>query len=176
MYHFIGIKGSGMSALAIILKARGYKVQGSDYPNHFFTEDNLIKNKIKILPFKKENIKKRMIIVKGNMFNEENIEVREAINKKLKIYSYQEMISKIIKDYNTIAITGCHGKTTTSKLLAHVINPNYIIGDGSGGASANNYFVLEACEYKRHFLNYNPNYTIITNIDLDHVDYYKNIF
>ena len=175
MYHFIGIKGSGMSALAIILKARGYKVQGSDYPNHFFTEDNLIKNKIKILPFKKENIKKRMIIVKGNMFNEENIEVREAINKKLKIYSYQEMISKIIKDYNTIAITGCHGKTTTSKLLAHVINPNYIIGDGSGGASANNYFVLEACEYKRHFLNYNPNYTIITNIDLDHVDYYKNM-
>lgn len=175
MYHFIGIKGSGMSALAIIMKQLGFNIQGSDYDKHYFTEENLIKNNIKILEFNKDNIKENMIIVKGNTFNEENIEVKEAIRKKLKIYTYQEMVTKITNNYNLIAVSGCHGKTTTSSLLAHILDSNYLIGDGSGNVGKNNYFVLEACEYKRHFLNYNPNYIIITNIDLDHVDYYKNI-
>ena len=175
MYHFIGIKGSGMSALAIIMKQLGYEVQGSDYKNHYFTEEELIKNKIKIYEFNKENIKENMIIIQGNTFNDENEEVKEAKNKKLKIYTYQEMIKQITDKYNLIAISGCHGKTTTASLLAHVLNSNYLIGDGKGKITKSNYFVLEACEYKRHFLKYNPKYIIITNIDLDHVDYYKNI-
>ena len=174
MYHFIGIKGSGMSGLAIIMKQLGYKVQGSDYEKHCFTEENLIKNKIKILKFDKKNIKEKMIIIKGNTFNDDNIEVQEAKNKKLKIYTYQEMVSIITEKFNLIAVSGCHGKTTTSSMLSHVLDSSYLIGDGSGKIK-NNYFVLEACEYKRHFLNYNPSYVIITNIDLDHVDYYKNI-
>lgn len=175
MYHFIGIKGSGMSALAIIMKQLGYIVQGSDYEKHYFTEENLIKNNIKVLEFNKDNIKENMIIIKGNTFDETNEEVKEALKKNLKIYTYQEMVAKIANKFNLIAVSGCHGKTTTSALLAHVLNSNYLIGDGSGEIKNNNYFVLEACEYKRHFLNYNPNYIIITNIDLDHVDYYKNI-
>lgn len=175
MHHFIGIKGSGMSGLAIIMKKLGYDVEGSDYEKHYFTEENLIKNNIKILNFKKENIKDNMIIVKGNTFNEENIEVKEAMKKKLKIYTYQEMISIITNKYNLIAVSGCHGKTTTSSMLSHVLDSNYLIGDGSGDINDSEYFVLEACEYKRHFLKYNPKTIIITNIDLDHVDYYKNI-
>jgi len=175
MYHFIGIKGSGMSALAIIMKQLGYEVQGSDYENHYFTEEELIKNNIKIYKFNKNNIKENMIIIKGNTFNEENEEVKEAITKKLKIYTYQEMIKEITKNYDLIAVSGCHGKTTTASLLAHILDSNYLIGDGRGKITKSNYFVLEACEYKRHFLKYNPKYIIITNIDLDHVDYYKNI-
>ena len=175
MYHFIGIKGSGMSGLAIIMKELGYNVEGSDYEKHYFTEENLIKNNIKILNFNKENIKEGMIIVKGNTFNEENEEVKEAIKKNLKIYTYQEMVDIITKKYNLIAVSGCHGKTTTSSMLAHVLESNYLIGDGSGKINYSEYFVLEACEYKRHFLKYNPKTIIITNIDLDHVDYYKNI-
>ena len=175
MYHFIGIKGSGMSALAIIMKQLGYEVQGSDYEKNYFTEEELIKNKIKILKFNKKNINKNLIIVKGNTFDEENEEVKEALKQNIKIYTYQEMIEKITNNYNLIAVSGCHGKTTTSTMLAHVLDSNYLIGDGSGKIKDNNYFVLEACEYKRHFLKYNPNYIIITNIDLDHVDYYKNI-
>ena len=175
MYHFIGIKGSGMSALAIIMKQLGYEVQGSDYENHYFTEEELIKNNIKIYKFNKNNIKEDMIIIKGNTFNEENEEVKEAITKKLKIYTYQEMIKEITKNYDLIAVSGCHGKTTTASLLAHILDSNYLIGDGRGKITKSNYFVLEACEYKRHFLKYNPKYIIITNIDLDHVDYYKNI-
>lgn len=175
MYHFIGIKGSGMSALAIIMKELGYNIQGSDYEKHYFTEENLIKNNIKILNFNKENIKEDMIIVKGNTFNEENVEVKEAINKKLKIYTYQDMISIITNKYNLIAVCGCHGKTTTSSMLAQVLESNYLIGDGSGKINKSESFVLEACEYKRHFLKYNPKIIIITNIDLDHIDYFKNI-
>lgn len=175
MYHFIGIKGSGMSGLAIIMKELGYNVQGSDYEKHYFTEENLIKNNIKILKFDKENIKENMTIIKGNTFNEENIEVKEAMKKNLKIYTYQEMISIITNKYNLIAVSGCHGKTTTSSMLAHVLDSNYLIGDGSGNINNSDYFVLEACEYKKHFLKYNPKTIIITNIDLDHVDYYKNI-
>ena len=175
MYHFIGIKGSGMSGLAIIMKELGYNVQGSDYEKHYFTEENLIKNNIKILKINKDNIKENMIIVKGNTFNEENEEVKEAINKNLKIYTYQEMVSIITNKYNLIAVSGCHGKTTTSSMLSHVLDSNYLIGDGSGNINNSEYFVLEACEYKRHFLKYYPKTIIITNIDLDHVDYYKNI-
>ena len=175
MYHFIGIKGSGMSALAIIMKQLGHEVQGSDYEKHYFTEEELIKNNIKILKFDKNNINKNLIIIKGNTFDETNEEVKEAIKQKIKIYTYQEIVEKITNNYNLIAVSGCHGKTTTSSLLAHVLDSNYLIGDGRGKIKNNNYFVLEACEYKRHFLKYNPNYIIITNIDLDHVDYYKNI-
>lgn len=175
MYHFIGIKGSGMSGLAVVMKQLGYDVEGSDYGKHFFTEENLISNGINVFEFDSSNIRDDMIIVRGNMFDETNEEVSEAINRNLEIYTYQEMVSKITSCFNLIAVSGCHGKTTTSSLLSHVLDSNYLIGDGSGGIGSNNYFVLEACEYKRHFLNYNPNYVIITNIDLDHVDYYDSI-
>ena len=175
MYHFIGIKGSGMSGLACLMKQLGYEIEGSDYEKHYFTEEELKKNNIKIMPFDKNNIKNDMIIVKGNMFNEENEEVAEAKKLNLKIYTYQEMVAEITKKYDLIAISGCHGKTTTSSMLSHVIESNYLIGDGSGKINNSEYFVLEACEYKRHFLKYHPKCTIITNIDLDHVDYYKNI-
>ena len=175
MYHFIGIKGSGMSSLAIILKKMGNVVQGSDFEKHYFTEKGLIENNIKILNFDKENIKEDYIIVKGNMFNEDNIEVKEAIKKNLKIYTYQEIIKELIKKFKTITVSGCHGKTTTSSLIAHIIDANYLIGDGRGEYNKSQYFILEACEYKRHFLNYTSNIAVITNIDLDHIDYYKDI-
>lgn len=175
MYHFIGIKGSGMSSLAIIMKKMGYDVEGSDYAFHYFTEKNLLENGIKIKVFNKNNITNNMIIVKGNTFNEENEELKEAINKKLLIYTYQEMVKKITEKYNLIAVSGCHGKTTTSKMLATVMNASYLIGDGSGDIKDTKNFVLEACEYKKHFLNYTPQTVIITNIDLDHVDYYNNV-
>ena len=175
MYHFIGIKGSGMSSLAIVMKKMGYSVQGSDYDKHFFTEDELISNNIKILSFDKNNIKDGMTIVKGNVFDEDNVEVKEALRLNLKIYSYQEMVDFITKNYDLIAISGCHGKTTTSKLLSYVLDSNYLVGDGSGSISNSEYFVLEACEYRRHFLNYHPKITIITNIDLDHIDYFNDI-
>ena len=180
MYHFIGIKGSGMASLALILHGLGFEVQGSDIEEHLFTEDEVRAHGIKILPFSADNIKENMIIIKGNAFKDDHEEVLRAIELDLKIYTYQEMLAKLTEKFETITIAGCHGKTTTTSMLSHVLKNitgcNYLIGDGSGfAAKENKYFALEACEWKRHFLAYSPYYAIITNIELDHMDYYKDI-
>ena len=120
-YFFVGIKGTGMSALAQILKKLGYEVEGSDKPDHFFTEDALLENGIKIYEFNKDNIKEDMIIVKGNAFKDTHEEVVRANELGLKIYSYQEMLAKLTEKFETITIAGCHGKTTTTSMLSHVL-------------------------------------------------------
>ncbi len=180
IYYFIGIKGTGMSALAEILSDLGYKVMGSDKPDHFFTEKGLLEKNIEILDFNPDNIKEGMIVVLGNAFKDNHPEALRAKELNLKIYSYQEMVGKLTEMFKTITIAGCHGKTTTTAMLSHVLDNitgcNYLIGDGTGHATKDNtYFALEACEYKRHFLSYHPYYAIITNIELDHIDYYKDI-
>lgn len=180
MYHFIGIKGSGMSALAQIMKNLGYDVQGSDVENHFFTEEGLIKEGIKILPFDENNIHENMKIVKGASFGDDHPEVKKAHELGLNIYSYSDMVGSLTRKFKTICIAGCHGKTTTTSMMSHVLNnikgANYLIGDGTGYSNKENeFFILESCEYRRHFLEYSPYYAIITNIDFDHVDYFKDI-
>lgn len=179
IYYFIGIKGSGMSSLAQIMFDLGYKIEGSDKPDHFFTEVPLIERGIKINEFNENNINKNMIIVKGNAFTDENVEVKKSLELGLRIYTYQEMIAEITNNTKLICVSGCHGKTSTCTMFKNVLSSfgvNYLIGDGTGHADKNNeYFVLESCEYKRHFLSYNPYYTIVTNIELDHTDYYKDL-
>ncbi len=180
MYHFIGIKGSGMASLASILNDLGYEVQGSDIPKHFFTENELIKRKIEIFNYNADNITKDLTIIKGASIKDDNVELKKAKEIGLKILEYNEMVGKLTDMFKTICICGCHGKTTTTAMIATSLSEelkiNYLIGDGTGYANKNNiFFALEACEYQRHFLAYNPYYTIITNIDLDHVDYFKNL-
>jgi UDP-N-acetylmuramate--alanine ligase len=180
MYHLIGIKGTGMSALAQVLHTLGYKVQGSDKPDHFFTQEALVEKGIPMYEFNPDNIKEGMRIIQGNAFNDTHPEVVRARELGLKIYTYQQILGRLSQMFDTIGVSGCHGKTTTTAMLAHVIGNikgcNYLVGDGSGyAAKSNHYFALEACEYKRHFLEYEPTYAIITNIELDHTDYYKDI-
>ena len=180
MYYFIGIKGTGMSALASILHDLGYIVKGSDVERHFFTEKGLKERNIEILPYNEDNITKEMTIIRGNAIKDDHPELIRAEVKGLKIYKYEEMVAKLTKMFMTTTIAGCHGKTTTSAMLHHVLNnivgSNCLIGDGTGYAKKENkFFVLEACEYKRHFLAYHPYYAVITNIELDHVDYYKDM-
>jgi len=179
-YHFIGIKGAGMSALAVILKKLGNVVSGSDLEKHFFTEVGLIENNIPFYGYNSGNIKEDMVIIKGASISNDNVELVEAKRKCLKIYEYNEMVGELTKQFKTICVAGCHGKTTTTAMMTCAFGGidgiNYLIGDGTGDASLDNeFFVLESCEYKRHFLTYQPYYAIITNIDLDHVDYFKDI-
>ena len=178
-YYFIGIKGTGMSALAVILKQLGNNVSGSDIEKHFFTESELIKNNIPFFTYNENNIKENMTIIKGASIKEDNEELKKAKELNLKIYEYNEMVGKLSREFKTICIAGCHGKTTTTNMMSLALRNqgiNYLIGDGTGYANKNNnYFALESCEYKRHFLAYTPYYAVITNIDLDHVDYYKDI-
>ncbi|EUJ35469.1 UDP-N-acetylmuramate--L-alanine ligase [Brochothrix campestris] len=177
-YHFIGIKGTGMSALAQILHDEGKTVQGSDIDKEFFTQRALERANIKLLPFAKENITADMVVIQGAAFPDTHEEVVAAKQLGATLYQYNDFLGKLIEGYASIAVTGSHGKTSTTGLLSHVLegitSVSYLIGDGTGrGVKAANYFALEACEYQRHFLAYKPHFTIINNIDWDHPDYFK---
>lgn len=178
--HFTGIKGSGMSPLAQIMHDMGQQVQGSDIEQHFFTEDRLRERGITILPFDPNNIEANMTIIAGNAFNDEHPELLKAKELGATIIRYHTFLGDLLKQYVSVAITGAHGKTSTTGLMAHVLNGfkpvSYLIGDGTGyGMEDSHFFVLEACEYRRHFLAYHPDYAIMTNIDFDHPDYFSGI-
>ncbi|PSL31091.1 UDP-N-acetylmuramate--L-alanine ligase [Planomicrobium soli] len=178
--HFTGIKGAGMSPLAQIMHDMGEQVQGSDIEQHFFTEDRLRERGITILPFDPDNIEANMTIVAGNAFNDNHPELVKAKELGATIIRYHEFLGDLMKQYVSVAITGAHGKTSTTGLMAHVLNGHkpvsYLIGDGTGyGKEDSHFFVLEACEYRRHFLAYHPDYAIMTNIDFDHPDYFSGI-
>lgn len=169
-----------MSALAQVLHDMDFKVQGSDVEKRFFTQLALEKSGITILPFQKENIKPGMTIIAGNAFPDTHEEIQEAMKLGLPIVRYHRFLGDFLQRFTSVAITGAHGKTSTTGLLAHVMSgakpTSFLIGDGTGkGEQDGEYFVFEACEYRRHFLSYFPDYAIMTNIDFDHPDYYANI-
>ena len=177
--YFIGIKGTGMASLAKICKNLGYNVLGSDIERHFFTEDSLRELEIPILSFSKDNIKDDYIVVMGNAFTDENVEIQAAKNNpSVQRFSYHEFLGELMNSYRTIAVSGSHGKTTTTTLLNNMLSysqkAGYLIGDGSGSLHEDDvYFSVEACEYRRHFLAYKPEIAIMTNFEIDHVDYFK---
>ncbi|NQD99989.1 UDP-N-acetylmuramate--L-alanine ligase, partial [Staphylococcus xylosus] len=155
-------------------------VQGSDIQNYVFTEVALKNNGIKILPFNADNIKEDMVIVQGNAFPDTHEEIVRAHELKIEVIRYHDFLGHIINQYTSVAVTGAHGKTSTTGLLSHVMNgdkkTSFLIGDGTGlGIPASDYFAFEACEYRRHFLSYHPDYAIMTNIDFDHPDYFKDV-
>lgn len=180
LYHFIGIKGAGMSSLAQILHDSGHNVQGSDVETYFFTEDSLQERNIPIFSFDENNIKEGMTVIAGNAFPDSHPEIEKTRELGIELIRYHEFLASYMQDFISIGVTGTHGKTSTTGLLSHVISgyspTSYLIGDGTGkGLEDAKYFAFEACEYKRHFLAYEPDYAIITNIDFDHPDYFKDL-
>ena len=178
--YFIGIKGSGMSALALILHDLGHQVLGSDITQYTFTQKGLEAAGIETLPFDAANIKPGYTIICGNSFTDEHPEVKAAKALGLKFYRYHEYLGELLSHYTSIGVAGAHGKTSTTGLLAHTLSgidkTSYLIGDGTGkGTPDSKFFVFEADEYRRHFLAYSPDYLIMTNIDFDHPDYYTGI-
>ena len=180
-YHFIGIKGTGMAALACILHDEHKEVTGSDIDKYIFTEDGLRARNIPIYSFNPENIKDNDTVIIGLSFDGSHPEVKAAMdNPTVKTYYYNEYLGILLESYSSICVAGTHGKSTTTGILGHVLSLQdecaYLIGDGHGYMPENaNHFVLESCEFQRHFLAYHPDYAIITNIDMDHVDYYKDM-
>ena len=164
----LGIKGSGMAALATLLSSLGLDVSGCDREEYIFTQDLLDEKGIRYYSDIVDG--DYDFIIKGNSY--------ECDYKfSCPVYKYIDVLRYLSCRYNSIAVCGSHGKTTTTGMLSTILKDKciYLIGDGSGGGIKDDYFVFEACEYKRNFLSYNPSYILITNIELDHIDYYKDI-
>lgn len=179
-YHLIGIKGSGMSPLAQILHDMHLPVQGSDVEKRFFTQKALEDKGIPLLPFSKDNISEGQTIIASNAYPDDHVEILRARELGLPVYRYHHFLGEFANHFTSIAVTGAHGKTGTTGLLAHVFEAeqptSFLIGDGTGkGKKDSRYFIFEACEYRRHFLSYRPDYCIMTNIDFDHPDYFQDI-
>ena len=167
-----------MSSLAQIAYDMGHIVQGSDEETYFFTQEKLEQRNIPMFYYNEENIKEGYEVILGNAFDDTHIECRRAKELGLKIYTYAQFLGKLLEETPSIAVTGAHGKTTTTTMTSNIFKHNrvtsYLIGDGTGHGEKNSDFMIaEACEYYRHFLAYHPDYAIVTNIDFDHPDYFN---
>ena len=184
--HFVGIGGIGMSGLSLIMKGMGFNVQGSDISNNKNIE-RLKKNKIKIsIKHSKKNIQKATILVISSAIKKNNPELIEAINRQLPIYKRGEMLAHIVSLTKNIVVTGSHGKTTTTSLLASIfsktkLDPTIINGgvlnsfNNSAKLGKSDWCILEADESDGSFIHVPPTYSIITNIDREHMDFYKSM-
>lgn len=179
-YYFVGIKGTGMASLARILNDEGNHVEGSDIAKQTFTQGPLEQVGIKIYNFDPANLKDGMTVIQGNAFGDDQPEIKRAHEMGLTVLSYPEAVEEQVSRFTSIGIAGAHGKTSTTGLLSHLLHAvaptGYLIGDGVGhGEPDARFFVFEADEYRDHFLAYHPDYAIMTNIDFDHPDYFKDI-
>ncbi len=187
--HFIGIGGIGVSALAKYFMSRGVHVTGSDIAKSEITDELAgLGARIKIGPHKARNIPHGTTrVIYTAAVQKENPEYREAKRRKIPVQSYASALGELTRVYETITISGAHGKSTTTALSALVLeegfcDPTVIIGTKVKEFGNSNFrkgmgpfLVLEADEWNKSFLNYSPKIAIITNIDAEHLDTYKNL-
>jgi UDP-N-acetylmuramate--alanine ligase len=185
--YCIGIGGIGLSAIARYCKAQGSVVSGSDGSTSRITEDLEREGMLVYVGHNAAHLPEKLdLVVYTIAVTENNPELRAARALGVTCLSYPEALGILTKEYTTIAVCGTHGKTTTtamvaSALLACGVKPTVIVGSllASGGTNFiqgdSEYLVVEACEYKRSFLNLHPTHVLVTNIDEDHLDYYKDM-
>ena len=186
LIHFVGIGGIGMNGLAIIMKGLGFKVQGSDLFSNKNT-DNLKKKQIKVFfGHNKRNIKNSTILVISSAIKKNNPEYKEAKKRGLPIYKRGEMLGHIVSLMKNIVVAGSHGKTTTTSLISSIfaksnIDATVINGgilnafENSARLGKSNWCILESDESDGSFLNLPLTYSIVTNLDSEHLDYYKSL-
>ena len=184
LVHFVGIGGIGMSGLAQIMKNMGFRVQGSDQNKNKNTM-SCSKEGIKIfIGHSKKNVRKSTILVRSSAIKNNNSEIRYAKKKKIPIYPRAEVLADVVSLKKNIIITGSHGKTTTTSLVSKILSdqkldPTIIDGGVINSLNSNaklgkgEWAILEADESDGSFLKLPINYSIVTNIDYEHIDYYK---
>ena len=184
--HFIGIGGIGMSGLALIMHGKGFKVQGSDISLNKNIE-RLRKERIKIfISHKKNNLKNATIVVISSAIKKNNLELIEAKRKNLPIIKRGNMLAHIVSLMKNIVVVGSHGKTTTTSLIATIfqktkLDPTIINGGvinsirNSAKLGKSDWSILEADESDGSFVHIPPTYSIITNIDREHMDFYSSM-
>tara|TARA_B100000886_G_scaffold314133_1_gene251227 strand:- start:3 stop:1397 length:1395 start_codon:yes stop_codon:yes gene_type:complete len=184
--HFIGIGGIGMSGLSLIMKAKGFTIQGSDISFNKNIE-RLKKEKIKVfIGQKKQNLKNATIVVVSSAIKKNNLEIIEAKKKNLPIISRGEMLAHIVSLTKNIVVVGSHGKTTTTSLIASIfqktkLDPTIINGgiinslNNTAKLGKSDWSILEADESDGSFVHIPPTYSIITNLDREHMDFYRSM-
>ena len=184
--HFIGIGGIGMSGLSLIMNGQGFKVQGSDISDNKNIE-RLKKEKIRIfLNQSKKNLENATIVVVSSAIKKNNPELVEAKRRKIPIIRRGEMLASIVSLMKNIVVVGSHGKTTTTSLIASIfqetkIDPTIINGGvinsikNTAKLGKSDWSILEADESDGSFIHITPTYSIITNIDREHMDFYKSM-
>jgi len=185
--HFIGIGGIGVSALARYYLEKGAKVTGSDLVSSEITEAlKKMGAKIFIGPHLARNVLAHTdLVVYSPAVPRDNPELEGAKKLRIKCQSYPEALGELTKKYFTIAVSGTHGKSTTTAMIGLLLtkagfDPTVIVGtkvkefgNSNYRAGKSKYLVIEACEYDESFLNYYPNIIVITNIEAEHLDYFK---
>ena len=180
-YYCIGIKGTGMSTLAQILHDLGNEVSGyDDAKDYKFTQEGLDERNISIYSDSNHELTSDTIVTFSVACPPDHPEIVRCKNLGLKIVNYNEVMGSIINEFKSIGVSGTHGKTTTSSLIKTILEKaggcNYFIGAGDGYASINNdYFVVESDEFNKHFTAYHPMYSVITNIEEEHMECYKDL-
>lgn len=180
-YYCIGIKGTGMSTLAQILHDLGNEVSGyDDAKGHKFTQIGLEERNIPIYYDHEHKIDKDTIVTYSVAFRNDHPELVRMRNLGITIKKYNEIMGDVVSLFETIGVSGTHGKTSTSSIIKHILENtvgcNYFIGAGDGYATKeNNYYVVESDEFNRHFTAYHPTYSVITNIEAEHLECYKDI-
>jgi UDP-N-acetylmuramate--alanine ligase len=186
----VGIKGTGMTALAEILHARGALITGSDVEEEFYTDRILSHLNITVIErFRGENITGdiKLVIYSSAYSKEENQDLKTAGHRGIPCITYPEALGILSRKQDSSGISGVHGKTTTTAMAGTIIKylgfPATVIvgsevpdfGNRSTVILGNMYLVAETCEYRRHFLHYKPSRIIITSIEEDHPDYFKDL-
>jgi UDP-N-acetylmuramate--alanine ligase len=185
--HCIGVGGIGLSAIARYCHSKGAHVTGSDGSSSRITEDLQKEGIVVTLGHDAKNITNDTdLVIYTLAVTENNVELKTARAKGITCMTYAEALGVLTEEYTTIAICGTHGKTTTTAMVTSMLaragkSPTVIVGSLLSGIGTNfiqgdsEYLVVEACEYKRSFLNLHPKYILVTNIDEDHLDYYKDL-
>ncbi len=180
-YYCIGIKGTGMSTLAQILFDLGNEVSGYDDAREYkFTQKGLEERNIKIFYDNEHDIDKDTIVTYSVAFKPDHKELKRVNELGLKVKKYNEIVGEITEMFNTISVAGTHGKTSTSSMIRHILEDslgcNYFVGAGDGYVDKKNeIFVIESDEFNKHFLTYRPTNSIITNMEEEHMECYKDL-
>jgi UDP-N-acetylmuramate--alanine ligase len=185
--HLVGAKGTGMTALAEILAARGARLTGSDVPDVFYTDAILSAIGVQMRAgFEASHLPAdaALVLHSAAYGRASNPELIEAAKRALPIMSYPEALGAISRQFDSSGVCGVHGKTTTTALTGSIVSalglPATVLAGSAvssfGGRSTlirgERYLVAETCEYRRHFLNFKPTRIILTSIESDHQDYY----
>ena len=176
---FVGINGIGMSGLAKIMKELNYNVAGSD-PSSSYLTDEMRNQGIKIYSeHKRENIDNMDTLIVSTAISRENPEYKRAVEEGIPVLKRGELLAKLLNEKTGVAVAGTHGKTTTSSMMATVLlekDPTIVVGGivdsikSNAKYGAGEYFVAEADESDNSFLYMRPKYSVITNIEADHLE------